>query len=369
MERHLITGATGLVGGMLTLDLLEQYPDAELVCLVRPRGARPAQERLDAALRDAAKAYRREAALKRAGQRCRAVSGDLTLPLCGTSGAQVGPVSHVWHSAASLAFEDEAKDAIMQCNVEGTRHVAALAQRLGVGVFNHISTAFVVGDRAGDIPAAPVDPQVRSNNWYERSKVLGERIVSSSGFPTLRILRPSGVIGHDTTFGATTFSGLYGMVKTLLALRLRNRQDFAGQPLRIRADADALVNFVPVNLVTRGAVTLSAADAPSGVYHLSNISQATVADTLSAITERVGMPEPVLVATTDGFTPAEQRLDRAFTFYRPYLSATRHFGLAETLQHTATSMDAPLSRERLVDFVDWYLGTLKRRPAVAGPTG
>ncbi|MCI0386334.1 SDR family oxidoreductase [Streptomyces sp. CNQ085] len=365
MERHLITGATGLIGGLLTLDLLEHHPEAELVCLVRPRGGRPAQERLDAALRDAARVYRRETVLKQAGRRCRAVAGDLTLPLCGTSGARIGPISQIWHSAASLAFEDEAKEAIMRSNVDGTRHLAALAQRLGADVFNHISTAYVVGDRAGRVPAAPVDLRVRPNNWYEHSKILGERIVSSSGFPTLRILRPSAVIGHGTTLGATTFSGLYGMVKTLLALRLRNRQDFTGPPLRIRADKDALLNLVPVDLVTHGAVALSSAGAPSGVYHLSNASQAGVADTLSVIAERVGIPEPALVAAADGFTPAERRLDQSFTFYRPYLSATRHFELTETLRHAAVSMDAPLPRERLVDFVDWYLGTLGRRPAAA----
>nr|WP_185907083.1 SDR family oxidoreductase [Streptomyces sp. WAC04770] len=360
MARHLVTGATGLVGGLLVLELLERDADAEVLCLTRPRATLSAQERLLTALRDAAQVYGRPTALRHVDRRCTAVPGDLAQVTDSAVTGRLGAVDHVWHSAASLAFEDEARDDIMRINVEGTRNLADLAQRLHVLTFNHISTAYVAGQRVGEIPATTVDPdRVRSNNLYEHSKVLGEQIVTGSEFATLRILRPSVVVGHSSTLGATSFSGLYGVVRILLALRARDPQGFS-QPLRIRANPHALLNLVPVDIVVRACVDIHDAHAPSGVYHLANTIQAGTQDTLNAITDRIAMPRLSLVDSADGFSEAEQRLDNAFTFYRPYLNATRNFDLTSTMRHSTSRLAVPLPPERLTDYIDWYLSTLRR---------
>lgn len=53
---QLVTGATGFVGAALVLELLARTEDT-LVCVVRPREGVTVQERLLAALEEAADAY------------------------------------------------------------------------------------------------------------------------------------------------------------------------------------------------------------------------------------------------------------------------------------------------------------------------
>ncbi|MYR37127.1 NAD-dependent epimerase/dehydratase family protein [Streptomyces sp. SID4944] len=165
------------MGGLLVLELLERDADAEVLCLTRPRATLSAQERLLTALRDAARVYGRPMALRHMDRRCTAVPGDLSQVTDSAVTERIGAVDHVWHSAASLAFEDEARDDIMRINVEGTRNLADLAQRLHVSTFNHISTAYVAGQRVGTFPprrwtriaCAPTTCTSTPRYWASRS--------------------------------------------------------------------------------------------------------------------------------------------------------------------------------------------------------
>ena len=61
-------------------------------------------------------------------------------------------VRDCWHFAATLAYESRNREMIFRRNLEGTKHVLELAQRLGAKRFIYVSTAFVAGKRSGDIP-------------------------------------------------------------------------------------------------------------------------------------------------------------------------------------------------------------------------
>ena len=56
---------------------------------------------------------------------------------------------------------------------------------------------------------------VRRNNYYEISKAQAEELVEADTRFGRRIFRPSIVIGHSRTLGATNFTGMYGFLRKL----------------------------------------------------------------------------------------------------------------------------------------------------------
>src|SRR5215472_1983499 len=165
-EVHLVTGATGFVGGNLVLELLKQT-DAQVVCLVRSQdGTAGARARLHSSLMAAARAYHSMELLPEIERRCRAVAGDILEPLCGII-ATPGTISELWHCAASLQFEEENEAEIFLHNVGGTENVLQLAALLRVPKLNYISTAYVSGSRSGRILEELPAPDTPTNNFYE----------------------------------------------------------------------------------------------------------------------------------------------------------------------------------------------------------
>ena len=57
------------------------------------------------------------------------------------------PIGEVWHSAASLRYEDRHKVEIFIYQVGGARTIVDLTRRSGAHTLNHISTAWML--RAG----------------------------------------------------------------------------------------------------------------------------------------------------------------------------------------------------------------------------
>ena len=83
----------------------------------------------------------------------------------------------ILHCAALTAFEAPTADH-QAINIDGTTHMLALAPRAG---FLQISTAYVCGEKEGDIAEAPRDPDFGFSNGYEASKAAAEALVRSAG--------------------------------------------------------------------------------------------------------------------------------------------------------------------------------------------
>lgn len=362
---HLVTGATGFVGGAIVLELLTRT-EAPVLCLTRPKGAMTPADRLRAALMRAARAYGRVDLRGEIIDRCHAISGDVAEPRCGISETVTVPIAQVWHAAGSLLYEDRQAAEIARHNIVGTANVIGLARELSVACFNHVSTAYVSGRRAGRISATPVTDQTLVNNHYERSKIVAENTVLTSGIDRIRVFRPSIVIGHSRTFAATNFTGLYGFIDGLAQVRSAIRPTFGDylkfRPLRLLGAADTRINFVPIDHVAKAAVSLGLQDESHGIYHLANSSQPVLGDSIAVLADRLGILPPQFVPDSSELSLIDERMDRRLAFYRPYLKESRYFDPSGLEQISGESvLDFPLPPERLRNYIDWYLTYQRKR--------
>lgn len=145
-----VTGATGFVGLSLALGWLRRNPAARIGCLVRATDAEAAQIRLHAALRQAASD---EADLDSLLARADAILGDLDdAAWIDRAQAWMRSPPELVHGAANLSFRETDRAAAWRSNVGGTAAMLRALPRLpGLAAFNYISTAYVAGDRQGEI--------------------------------------------------------------------------------------------------------------------------------------------------------------------------------------------------------------------------
>lgn len=365
-EAQLVTGATGFVGSALVLELLRRT-DAHLVCLVRP-GSTPVGERLTAALRTAALAYEEDPAIHDAiEQRCHAIAGDVSLPECG--GAPLPPFhySQVWHSAASLRFEDRYAEEIVNINTHGARHTLAWARAAGVRQFNYMSTAYVSGSGIGRILETACGG-AETNNLYERSKIDAEAIITGQRDIGVRVFRPSIVVGHSRTRAATNFSGMYGFLRQLNSFRgmmQRTQSRLLGETsIKVQLQVGAPVDLVPIDRVVDNAVTIMHATDPApgevDYYHLTNPLAPQVDRVVSLMFEELGLCAPSFVDEHDELEWLDERFNRRIGFYRSYMRGDRTFDRSNVEHRVGpeSSVAYAMTDDVLRDYYRWYLERL-----------
>jgi nucleoside-diphosphate-sugar epimerase len=324
----LVTGATGFVGASLVLDLLRSTDDT-IACLVRDRPGHNAGTRLAEHLARTAAAYGDDHLVGQITERVRPVIGDIgDIDLPRLAG-ELGGTKVVWHSAASLKYRDADVDEIRTTNVEGTRHVVALADALGVDEFNYISTAYVAGQQRGMVFEEEVPVGHPTNNQYERSKVDAEAVVLGLEGLRRRVFRPSIVIGHSTTFAADSASGVFGFLREMSRFtRIAAAREQAA--FQLLADPDTTLNFIPVDLVTSSAVDIALKGSGETFFHLTNGTPAVVGEAIPVAAEMLGLAPPVFTSDPAHLTRLDRRLSRFLDFYLPYLGADREFDRTNT---------------------------------------
>jgi thioester reductase-like protein len=367
---HVVTGATGLVGGAIVLELLRQ-PHAHVSCVVRAASPQLATARLHEALRSAAALYDVDIAQAVLDERCVAISGDITQSACGVD-RDVLPreVDELWHCAASLKYADRDRDEIELHNVTGTANVVALAGELGVACLNHVSTAYVAGTRSGWIPEAPVDPSCPPNNVYEETKRRGEELAWRAGADVVRILRPSIVIGHSRTTRCASDTGIYGFMDQLKRFKLtveRQLGDYlVHRSVALLGEPQARINLIPIDVVAAAATQLSGADAPSGIYHLASLDPPTLEECLGLLMEYLELRPPRFVEHERQLSSIDAAFNRGAEFHRAYLLQDKDFDCASTMRVCGPDLlRTDLRGRRLVPFGEAYF---ERREAAEGPT-
>ena len=201
---YFVTGATGFIGRHLVERLLER--DGDIHVLVR-EGSR---EKLDALIERWG-----------AGDRIKPVVGDLSESMLGVSEEDrkaLAGVEHFFHLAAIYDMTaDETQNAML--NVGGTQNAVQLANELGAGVFQHVSSVAVAGRFKGHFTEDCFDEGQELPTPYHRTKFEAEKVVREKVQGAWRVYRPAIVVGNSKTGEMDKIDGPYYFFKALQKLR------------------------------------------------------------------------------------------------------------------------------------------------------
>lgn len=265
--RYVVTGGTGFIGRRVVSRLLDERADAEVWVLVR-RQSLGRFERLAA----------------KWGERAKPLVGELPeLALSDETVAELGRVTHVVHCAAIYdltAGEAEQRAA----NVEGTRAVIELAQRLGA-TLHHVSSIAVAGDFAGDYTEDDFDVGQQLPTPYHQTKFEAESLVRSAPGLRYRIYRPAVVVGDSRTGEMDKVDGPYyffGILSVLARLP---------KVTPILLPDTGRTNIVPVDYVADALVALMHAEDRDGqTFHLTAPKTIGLRGIYRGVAKAAGLP-------------------------------------------------------------------------------
>ena len=295
---HVITGATGLIGRQWLERLLSSHPEATFVAIARNPGSVMRHERV------------------------RAVRGDLASP----DAIEVdGDIRAIYHAAADIRF-GLPLEAARAVNAGGTARMIELARRSrNFEKFIHVSTAFVAGNRAGEIAERAVDPEPGFFNAYQRTKYEAEMLVLAARDVPAMIVRPSTVIGDST--GRVEQRNYFHQL-----LRLIPRNPLACIP----ADPSARVDLIPSDWAVETLHRITEHEFRAGsIRHIC--AGAEGAQYFGELFERAyqlyGRPirKPALVPQAEyagyvkGLRAGERELARVLDYFVPHLSIHQTF--------------------------------------------
>ena len=340
-----VTGATGFLGSHFVREWL-RTESGHVFALVRAKGAQTGASRLAVALECA------QRACGIPGQVCMKsltpIEGDVTRSLAGLEPRRVAHLREAgvdvfWHFASDLRYQVHDSETVRRNNVDGARHALALAVSLGVKRFVYVSTAYVCGRRGGGIEETRVPADQEFSNGYEASKAQAEHLLAAEcerlGLP-LTILRPSIILGPRATQSAYgSDSGLFSLIHA--AMWIRSSRTGQTAHLRIPADPDAELNFIPVDCVVADMLALAKSGfGAKPIYHLTSSSSVSVAECWRAISEIVGMHNVALVAPESlEPSPAEQLIARRIGFFLSYINVDRRFSRSLSPSWTLNAAD------------------------------
>jgi long-chain acyl-CoA synthetase len=244
----LLTGATGFLGAQIARLLLRDT-EHRLAVLVRGKDEPEARRRLESVWYEWP-----ETAGAIASDRVRLLPGDLSRPCLGlgrhTFSELKRTLTHVVHAAAELKLDGELGK-LRRINVEGTARLLELARAAhadhGLERYAHVSTAYVAGNRTGDVAEEELTDRYGFSNAYEQTKYEAELQVRAAirKLP-VSVFRPGMVVGDSRTGEIRAFNTVYVPLRLYLCGRLR----------LVPARPDLPVNLVPVDYVAKSITEL-----------------------------------------------------------------------------------------------------------------
>jgi fatty acyl-CoA reductase len=188
-----LTGATGFMGKVLMEKLLRSCPSLSCIfILVRPKkGKDPSarvQELLECRLFDSLR--KNQPGFEK---KVLPVVGDILEPALGISEEDLATlcdkVSVVFHSAATVKFDEELKLSV-QMNVVGTKKMLELGKKMKkLDVFIHVSTAYCNCDRE-EITECVYPPPVHPNKILDACEWMSDNMINQLS-PQMIVPRPN----------------------------------------------------------------------------------------------------------------------------------------------------------------------------------
>ena len=214
MNNIFITGGTGFLGSSIIEEILNSSDD-NIYALVRGKDQDAARERLRGILADL---MDDTSGLEEKFRRVHVYRGDITEKNLGLDDDVVLDLSNridaIYCNAARTDINVKINE-IRQVNVAGTKNVldfGLLCKKGGrLKKINHISTAYVVGNRVCTFKESDLSVRQRFHNTYEKTKYEAEKLVHRYRRHGLDIdvFRPSIVLGRYSDGKTTNFKMFY----------------------------------------------------------------------------------------------------------------------------------------------------------------
>jgi nucleoside-diphosphate-sugar epimerase len=364
-----ITGATGFLGSHLAARLLQD--GCQVTALARGSKNASPKSRVEDVLSDVGSVPL---------ENLQVVEGDISLPGLGLSDASkkqvISSTDEVWHCAASLSFQQEDRDEIFRMNVDGTRHVLEIVRQTPARRLQHVSTAYIAGNRQDLALESEINVGQTFKNAYEESKCRAELLIADEhgqGAIVASVYRPSIVIGDSRSGRTTHFHGVYAFIRALWAgiERLRRRMPTSGPvnlPLRVLGVESQTLNFVPIDYVVDGMVSMSRrVDSVGATYHLANPYATENRLWLHTIC-RLLRVEGVQLVGENAFsktpmTKLEALFQKQMAFYYQYLQGEPRFDCRRALDALKnTGIECPRVTVELINkMIGWYVDLLNAK--------
>lgn len=228
---------------------------------------------------------------------------------------------------------------LFSTNIDGPKNMITALCEKG-SIFNHMSTAYVSGDRSGVILEEELDEDQAFKNHYEKSKFLGEikvkELCAEKGV-RLNIVRPSIVIRRHSVHGKIpNLNHFYSFVGLIDILRQDAQQDaYMSQKDVIIADVrfmgskSSTLNFVDLDYVVKAMLVISEYTKNNcATYHLTNPKPMTNQQFLDTIMELYKITGFQIIEKPEEFTKPnfrERLVKRGLANYIEYFYVDPRF--------------------------------------------
>jgi len=290
---YFVTGATGFIGKRLVTKLLARG-GAVVYFLIR-------KESLDKvpALLDYWGASE---------ERAVPMVGDLGKPLLGLSKADQkklsGKIRHFFHLAAIYDLKADADSQIV-ANIDGTKNAVALANAIGAGIFQHVSSIAAAGMYEGVFREDMFDEAENLDHPYYATKHDSEKIARKETKMPWRVYRPGLVVGDSRTGEMDKVDGPYYFFKLIQKMR-----GLLPPWMPAVGIEGGRINIVPVDFVVDAIDHISHLKEGDGkAFHLVDPTPYRVGDVLNIFAKAAHAPQFSLRvnAALLGFIPSSVR--------------------------------------------------------------
>ncbi|HDS6851279.1 TPA: SDR family oxidoreductase [Enterobacter cancerogenus] len=255
MDKLMITGVTGFIGGAVLEKIINQSEELNLLLLVRAVDHDAALERVKNNMR---KFNVDEGCLQRLNK-SHILLGDLAAPATFLNATELQDVTHVINCAAVASFGNN--PLIEKVNITGTFEFAKrMNENKNLKRFLHVGTAMSCTPEPDSLVSenASFPQDAEHLVEYTRSKSTIERLMREN-FPQLPLViaRPSIVVGH-TLYGCQPSSSIFWVFRMGLMLQ------------KFMCSLDDKIDVIPVDYCANALLMLLESELENGeIVHIS----------------------------------------------------------------------------------------------------